>query len=82
MIYDLKCIIKDFAMTFTLTTINPVVHRKIILHERQHHNEGIMTQKVAFIARNNRATKRRFHLMRYYELKYVFWGKSHSFGGH
>lgn len=53
MIYDLKCIIKEFAMTFTLTTINPVVHRKIILHERQHHNEGIMTQKVAFIARNN-----------------------------
>lgn len=53
MIYDLKCIIKEFAMTFTLTTINPVVHRKIILHERQHHNESIMTQKVAFIARNN-----------------------------
>lgn len=53
MIYDLKCIIKEFAITFTLTTINPVVHRKIILHERQHHNEGIMTQKVAFIARNN-----------------------------
>lgn len=64
MINDLKCIIKEFAMTFTLTTINPVVHRKIILHERQHHNESIMTQKVAFIARNNWATKRRFHLMR------------------